>query len=298
MKTYLAIDIGGSKIIAGIVDETGKLLEFKRKNFAAAYTKEELLSTVFELCGGLCTYQYTACGVSIPGLADSKNGLWLYSPFLDIGSFDVAKILKEKLGVPVYIQNDVNCSALCERMFGHCKETDDFMWITLSNGVGGALFLNGKLYEGKHFAAGEIGHICVEENGERCCCGNLGCLETVASGRAISGKYLRTTGAICSAQELAGKAACGDPEAINAFARAGKGLGKAISYAVNLLDIDYFVIGGGVAQNLQLLLPSLYAALNASIMKKSKNNIKIEYAGQGYYSALIGCAALAIEKGE
>jgi glucokinase len=252
MKKYLAVDIGGSKLLVGVVDENGGIEDVKRMDFTARPTKEAIINGIAGLCSRLDYSDAAAGGTTVPGLTDPKNGVWLSSPYLGIDSWRIADELGEKFGIPFYAENDVRACAVGEKEFGLCGGIGDFMWITMSNGVGGALYLDGRLYEGARFGAGEIGHIAVEENGEACGCGNRGCLETAASGRGISEFYRKLTGNSFSAKEIAALAEKNDAAAKKAYERAGKALGKAVSYAVNLLNLDTFVVGGGVAQSYNL----------------------------------------------
>ena len=295
MRTILSVDIGGSKVIVGVVSEEGKVLSSAHRSFPQRYSRDTLLESISDLAKGQDLSGVCAGGVTIPGLADPKTGEWLSSPFTGIGRWNIAGDLENLFGVPFYGENDVNACAVAERRFGLCKETEDFLWVTMSNGVGGAVFLNGSLLRGKNLGAGEVGHIVVEEDGPLCCCGNKGCLEAVASGRGIAAAYLDLTGKNKTAQELAAMAEEGDPEALAVYARAAKGIGKAVSYAANLMNIETFVFGGGVAQSLHLLEKGIRAEAERSVLRTATKEIRIEYTALGYHAALIGAAAVALE---
>ena len=172
MEKYLAIDIGGSKIVVGVVDETGAVLQSCKENLPRTYGIDTVIETILRLANSLGGQDFSAAGVTIPGLADPAKGIWKYAPFSGIGEIPIAAILNEKLGIPVYIENDVNACAVGEKVFGNCRDDKDFLWITVSNGIGGALYLNGELYPGGSGNAGEIGHFIVEENTDTVCgCG-------------------------------------------------------------------------------------------------------------------------------
>lgn len=167
------------------------------------------------------------------------------------------------------------------------------MWITVSNGVGGALYLNGSLYVGANFCAGEFGHIRVEENGKACTCGKKGCLESVASGRAVSAYYKEKTGQDRTAKELGALAIEGDEIAVAAYRRAAKALGAVIAQAATLLDVNVCYLGGGVSQSLDLFKDDLIAEINDKLFLPIDKTVKIEYSGLGYYASLCGAAAVA-----
>lgn len=295
MGVCLSVDIGGSKVIAGLISDAGEVLSAVHRRFPQRYDRESLLSSIGELAGQLDLHGVTFGGVTVPGLADPEKGLWLSSPFTGISEWDIAGDLQSVLGIPFFAENDVNACAVAERRFGLCKNTPDFLWLTMSNGVGGAVFLNGNLLRGRNLGAGEVGHIVVEEDGPLCCCGNRGCLEAIASGRGISASYLKYTGKTKTAQEIAKLAQAGEPAAKAAYDRAAKGIGKAISYAANLMNIETFIFGGGVAQSMHLLAPGAKAQAEKSVLRTATKEIRIEYTGLGYYAALVGGAAIAME---
>ncbi len=291
-KQALAIDIGGSKILAGLVDETGQVLRKTGtalpKEFDAAWLIGKICEITEDLKGACC------CGVTIPGLADPEEGMWLYAPFSGIRNVPVARILSQRLGLPVYVDNDVNVCAIAEKVYGSCRDTDNFLWITVSNGVGGGLVLGGEIYRGKYNCAGEIGHFVVEEDSPwRCGCGAYGCLEAVASGASISAIYRAATGEDKCAKEVAACAKAGDATAAGIYEQAARYLGKAIAYCVNLLNLEKVVLGGGVSQDFELLYPAMQYAVSRYLFKTANPNLKIEKTSLGYEAALIGCAAMA-----
>ena len=299
----LAIDIGGSQFRTALVTVSDSGIQFVsaiQRHLAPDCTAEELFALLEESiaesapCG-----TYERIGVTIPGLADPIGGIWIYSCFSGIRNVPIANILSKKYGgKPVCIENDVNACALAERKFGICKETKDFLWITISNGIGGGLILDGKIYSGHFGNAGEIGHFnVVEENAFRCGCGNYGCLEAEAAGPGIARRYaalLKKESPDLSAKEIAGLAGLGDEAAKSVFDTTGRLIGKAASYAVNLLNLEKVVIGGGVSNSFELLFPSMEAAFRAKIFRDANPQVIIEKTGLGLDAGLAGASALAI----
>ncbi|MBQ1223984.1 MAG: ROK family protein [Oscillospiraceae bacterium] len=162
MNNILALDIGGSKLLCGIVSEDGKLLAESKKDFPCGYTLDELKSSLAELASPLITsFAPVAAGATIPGLCDPQKGLWVYAPKSGIKDFDIRSFVSEQFAIPLSIENDVNACAVGEKKFGICRDTDDFIWVTVSTGIGGSIFANGMLYSGHSGNAGEIGHIKV-----------------------------------------------------------------------------------------------------------------------------------------
>ncbi len=166
--------------------------------------------------------------------------------------------------------------------------------MTISNGIGGAIYLNGDLYQGHMGNAGEIGHIIVEEDTDAVCgCGKRGCLEALCSGKGIEYAYQRLTGQKLGADKVADLARNGDEIALKGYTQAGNYIGKALSYSINLLNLKKIIIGGGVAQSFDLLEKPIYSSLEKYVFKTANPSYSIQKTGLGYYAALIGAAAVA-----
>lgn len=295
-NNIFAVDIGGSKLICGIVTNKGEILDTYRVDFKKISTLDDVSKAIKEGFKRLDTKDLKYCGVTVPGLCDAKSGSWLYSPFSGIENVPIAQMINEITGLTVYADNDVNVCAVGEKHFGSAKTDDDFLWITVSNGIGGALYLNGRLYSGANFTAGEIGHFIVEEqNGEECGCGNFGCLEAMASGASISKIYNKITNQNLTTKEIAELAKNGDKNALEVFEKAGFYIGKAIATSVNLLGLNKVVLGGGVSENFDLLIPFIEKSFNRFVFKKANPNTEIIHSKLGYYAALKGCAAIVNE---
>jgi glucokinase len=300
----LAIDIGGSQFrtaLAAVSDAGVHFAPASQRLLPPDCTKEKLFAMLEEsIAESAPTGDYERIGVTIPGLADPAAGMWIYACFSGIRNVPIAKILSEKYGSkPVFIDNDVNACALAEWQFGICKETKDFLWITVSNGIGGGLVLNGEIYRGHFGNAGEIGHFnVVEENGFRCGCGNYGCLEAEAAGPGIARRYaalLKQEPPVLSAREIAELAKSGDETAKTVFDITGRLIGKAAGYAVNLLNLEKIVIGGGVSRSFDLLPPSMEASFREKVFRDANRHAVFAQTGLGYDAGLAGAAALAMQ---
>jgi glucokinase len=208
--------------------------------------------------------------------------------------------MEKEFSLPVRLENDVNACATAEKLFGCCRDVDDFIWVTVSNGIGGSVFTNGKLYTGCCGNAGEIGHVIVEEgkNARPCKCGLTGCAETQASGVGLVKNYLlhggkkRINGELPTAKSIAALAHDGDKIAIEIFELEGLYLGRAIGAAVNLLNPKKAVIGGGVSLGFDLFRPSLAKTLETHVYKSANPDFTVEPTALGYNAALLGAAAL------
>jgi glucokinase len=240
-------------------------------------------------------------GATIPGLADPTRGLWVEASFSGIRDFPFGPVMEQEFGLPVSIDNDCNACALAERVFGCCRGVDDFIWITVSNGIGGCVFLKGAPYAGGSGNAGEIGHVVVEEGpaARPCKCGSAGCVEMHASGPAVATNYLSLGGAQCiageppSAKSIEALARGGDKTALAAYELEGLYLGRAVAAAVNLLNPRKVVIGGGVSLGFDLFWPSLERTLRSRIYRRANPSLIVEPTALGYNAALLGAAALA-----
>ncbi|MFB7497216.1 ROK family protein [Streptomyces sp. NPDC056161] len=203
-------------------------------------------------------------GVGAAGVVDSQAGRVLVASdsFTGWAGFPVTSTVERALGVPAFLDNDVNAFLRGEVTGGAVAGETHVLGMTLGTGVGGALWLDGALYAGPRGAAGEIGH--VPGFGDLpCTCGGQGHLETLASGRSLAARYAERTGRAATAREIAGAARRGDPHAHAVYEAAGAGVARAILLVAGLLDIDTFVLGGGVSGAWPLLEPVLRKTLAA-----------------------------------
>ncbi|MFG2786471.1 ROK family protein [Streptomyces sp. NPDC048419] len=234
-----------------------------------------------------------AVGIGAAGVVDARAGRILVASdsFRDWAGFEVAAEAERALGVPAFLDNDVNAFLRGEAAAGAVAGVPHVLGMTLGTGVGGALWLNGALYDGPHGAAGEIGH--VPGFGELpCTCGGRGHLETLASGRSIAARYGERTGRYVSARHVAESAARGDADALTVYEAAGAGVARAILITAGLLDVTTFVIGGGVSRSWSLVEPPLERALAAE-PPVSGRPLRVLPAGLGGDAVAIGAAARA-----
>lgn len=306
-----AIDIGGTKTIVGLVNHGGQILE--QKKFESCVENWE---KHFELCAEnlqvLCRkYSMDASmlkgiGISLPAMTDSAKGVLLYAPFAGWRDIPVMQWFVRRLNHPgVYVENDVNACALGELKFGHGRTCKDFLWITISTGVGGAIVADSRLITGWGHMAGEFGHLKVERTSpRRCPCGQEGCLEAHASGTAIGKtfrKYLQTCpeagimlkryGIPDDAYGCRMLAVSGEKGAMEIYRQAGVHLGIAIAQAVNLLNPRAVIFGGGVSASMDLFEPEIRRVLEKEAVHLA-GEVELLYTALGYEAALVGAAAL------
>ncbi|MEW6048842.1 MAG: ROK family protein, partial [Bacillota bacterium] len=194
MAAFVAgVDLGGTKIAAGLVDEGGRVLHrvelLTRPEEGPAAVMDRMIGSVREVCraAGVRPEELQAVSVACPGPLDPVRGVVTEAPNLHWRNVNVTAPMREALGAPVYLENDANAAALGEWWAGAGRGTRSFIYVTVSTGIGGGIVIEGRIYGGAHWAAGEIGHtVAVVENGPLCGCGRRGCLEAMASGTAIA----------------------------------------------------------------------------------------------------------------
>ncbi len=298
-KCIFACDIGGSKLLCGLVTPEGEILDTESTPLSPDITtdkiEEYLLSFYTVLTQRNPDANPYVCGMTIPGLADAEKGIWVYACFSGISDYPIADRMSKKLNMPVYIENDVNACALAEKVFGACRDCDDFLWMTVSNGVGGGLVLGGKVYGGAFGGSGEIGHVIVEDNGPVCPCGHLGCMEAVAAGPGIARRYEVITGEWLSAKDISVLARQGDETAMAVMAKTGEYIGKGLGKAASLLNLRRYVLGGGVMQSFDLMEPYIREAFSREAFASPNKNAEIITTALKYEAGLMGAAAITIK---
>lgn len=305
-KLILAIDIGGSKYVVGLMRLGGEILCQKRyvwKKASPHSLGTEVVEQVRNLYQEYPQYakRVAAAGMTLPGIANPKTGIWVSSGFMGVRNFQVSQLLEPLLGVKVYVDNDCKACALAERYFGAGKDSDNFFYMTASNGVGGAFFANGKLYYGASGRCGEIGCGVVEEDGRTSDEGTVkGNLEMYASGRGLVKNYLEAggldtyEGKPVDGVAIARLAREKDPAALKAFELEGYYLGKGLAWACCLLDPEKIIIGGGLSMVFDLYQEALYKTFYRNYSVGDARRIAIVPTPLGYFGALMGAGALAI----
>lgn len=308
-KYYIGLDLGGTKIATGITDTNGKLLAsvkiptqaedgFEVVTRRMGDTIEEVMQKI-----GVSASDIIAIGVCSPGAIDIANGIVLGSPNLKWHNVPLKKIIEGRFHVPTYFDNDANIAGLGENRFGAGKGSKHMLYMTVSTGIGGSIILDGKIYRGATFGAGEIGHMTIDINGPRCGCGNYGCVEALASGPAIARtakkalinypNSLLNTYPEITAKEVAEAARKGDQLSIEVINNAARYIGVTLANLINTLNPDLIVIGGGVSQMGDLLLNPIKEEVRKRAIKRFLDNLRIVQAELGGDVGVMGAIALA-----
>ncbi|ANI38288.1 ROK family protein [Mycolicibacterium vaccae] len=292
----LALDIGGTKIAAGLVDPDGAVVHHAQRP-----TPDRDAETVWEAVAALLAEvreaapgRVSAVGIGSAGPIDVPAGT--VSP-INIGAwtgFPIVRRVADLTGLPVTLGGDGLCMALGEWWCGAGRDADFLLGMVVSTGIGGGLVLDGAPYHGRSGNAGHVGHVVVEPGGAPCTCGGRGCVETVASGPHLV-RWARGQGwtAGADARELAAAADRGDPVALRAFGRGADALARTIASVAAVCDLDLVVVGGGVAKAGALLFDPLREALTSYAGLDFLGGLRVVPAELGGDAGLVGAAALA-----
>ena len=310
MTLACGIDVGGTKIAGGVVDDTGTIIEELRVQSPA--TDEDAIEQAIEtLVTELGTrHDIAAVGVGVAGYIDRARSVVMFAANMAVRHLDLKADLQRRLDLPVFIENDANAAAWGEFQFGAGHDVEELLLVTVGTGIGGGVVLDGELYRGAFGVGAEIGHLRVVPDGLQCGCGNRGCFEMYASGKAL----VRRARAAASADPRAAAdllaRAGGDPARISgplitaaaregdAFALAqlaelGRWLGEGIASITAVLDPAIVVIGGGVSAADDLLLEPIRQGFAAQRPGHGRRPmLEIRKAALGNRAGLIGAADL------
>ena len=310
MKTYLAIDIGGTNLRYGLVAENGLILRRGRVPARMERGPDTILTDLVERLRALTAdipadEQPVGLGLGAAGRLRPDRGLLVSSPNLPgWQNIPLAARLSGALGLEVRIGNDADLHALGEWLAGAGKGLKNLVVLTLGTGVGGGLVLDGRIWTGSFGTSGEVGHIVIEPEGRACPCGSRGCLEQYSSATAIAryaaekfnadknrSLYRGSPDELTCARlyDLAGQ---GDALALEAFARAGWALGIALTGVFNLLGLEGAILGGGASEAFDFIAPAMKAEFARRVFAVDPDQIRFARAALGDDAPLVGASAL------
>lgn len=300
MGAYLGLDFGGTKLAVGVADARGRVLGTRRAPTDAAAGPEGALETVARLVSelGPVAQQPEAVGISFGGPVTPDRQRALVShhgPGWD--DFPLVEQVARRWGRPVEMDNDANAAALGEVRFGAGRGYRNVVYLTVSTGIGGGVVIDGELYRGSRGLSGEIGHTIVAPGGPVCPCGKRGCLEAVAAGPMIARAYNERVGGmvVTRAEDVFRRAMEGNALARSVLAFAIDGLGLGIANAINVLDPDLVVLGGGVSNAGDELFVPLRAATQRYAAPSPPGAVPILPAALGDRVGVLGAIALVAE---
>ena len=315
----VGVDMGGTKILSAVIDAEGNIL-----GTAKVPTKaEEGTSVVIDRIAnciqkaidesGVALDSIQAVGIGAPGPLDPATGVVIFAPNLGWRDVPLKAELETRVGIPTFVDNDVNVGTLGEHVFGAGKDVQNVVGIFVGTGIGGGIILQGELFHGASKTAGEIGHIIVKAGGPRCGCGTRGCLEALASRTAMTKQFQRAIlkkgkksviskltngdlGAIRSGV-LAKAIRLNDKVTLKIIKKVTKYLGVGIGSIVNFLNPEMIVLGGGVVEALDdTFLDNIRAAAEKYALPNTLDGVQIVRAKLGDNSGILGAAALARQR--
>jgi len=314
----LGVDLGGTKILTAVANSQGKMLSRDHSITPVQKGHKAVIQSILESVhralarADVAISDLIVIGVGAPGLLNPETGILFTSPNLP-GWRDVPlrDIIQEKLGKKTFLINDANAAALGEFYFGAARGARNFIYITISTGIGGGIVIDGKIYSGAIGAAGEVGHMTVDDDGPICNCGNRGCWETLASGTALAREArhrieegVRTSileyadGDVekVTAQVIHSAARQGDSLAKELIGRTGYYVGVGLANLVNIFNPELIVIGGGLSNIGDMLFEPAFKVAGERAYKEAFQAVRFASAELGRNSGVLGAAAFALQE--
>ena len=314
----LGVDLGGTKILTAVTTSQGEMLSRDHSVTPAQKGHEVVIQSIVESAhralrqADVTISDFIAIGVGAPGLSNPETGVLFTSPNLP-GWRDVPlrDIIQEKLSKKTFLINDANAAALGESYFGAARGARNFIYITISTGIGGGIVIDGKIYNGAIGAAGEVGHMTIDDDGPICNCGNRGCWETLASGTALAreARHRIEEGAKTSILEYAGgdvekvtgrviqdAAEKGDRLAKELIGRTGYYVGVGLANLVNIFNPELIVIGGGLSNIGDMLFEPAFKTTRDRAYKETFQAVRFATAKLGRNSGVLGAAIFALQE--
>ena len=298
---FVGIDFGREVVRVAVANRAGELLlDARSDRLEVAHQAAEALAAAEQMVAALLAEAElpsdrvigAGVAVSAPVRSDAP-GFASGVIFPAWANINVAEFLGERLAVPVHVGNDANLGALAEATFGVGRGKRNLFYVMLSEGIGGGVIVDGQIYFGQTGAAGELGHIVVDPDGQVCRCGNRGCLATVAGGAALTAALRQIHGPHMTVDELIRLAHDGDPGAGRLIADAGEAVGRVLAASCGLLDPEVVIIGGELAPAGRPLLDSITASLERWISPAS-GHYPVTFGELGARAEVLGAIALAM----
>ncbi len=317
MGLTVGVDIGGTKIASGVVDGSGRIIDDDQVATPDPVDDDDTASAIEKAIAGLVTGhrerhpEVEAVGIGAAGFVDRSRSVVIFAPNILWRDEPLRERVQELVGLPVVVENDANAAAWAEFQFGAGEDVDDLVLLTVGTGIGGGIVLDGELYRGAFGVAAEVGHLRVVPQGVLCGCGNRGCWEQYASGRALvrdARELVQARGpgyeglAAASdgvAERVDGPTVTrlaqeGDPACVALVAEVGRWLGEGLASLAAVLDPAVAVVGGGVAAAGELVLAPMRTAFEAELTAHGyRPTLEIRPAELGNAAGIVGAADLA-----
>jgi glucokinase len=312
-RRVIGVDLGGTSVIVGEVD-ANLAVHHRVARPVMGLDQPTLLATVqgaVQEVLSAASGEIAAVGFGVPSLIDQRTGTSVVAVNQPLDNLPFGALMSERLGLPVFVDNDANVATLAEHRAGAARGAREVVLLTIGTGIGGGLILGGELYRGAVGAGAELGHMVIDQHGPPCQgnCPNRGCLETMASGTALAREAARIAverrdsalaAAAVQGRELVGPlvtelAHDGDPAAVEVLTLIGTNLGVGIANLVNIFNPEVVVVGGGVLGAGELLLAPARAEVARRALPPSRDLVQIVPAHFGAEAGMIGAGALALD---
>jgi glucokinase len=288
----IGVDVGGTKILSGVVDRGGNILQ-RNLVESPGTSEQDLLAALDSAVEMLLDDGIGGIGFGVPANLERGTGRILRSTNLQLDDFDLAAHARARFGVPVGVENDANAATLAEWKLGAGRGTSNLIMLTLGTGVGGGIVHDGRLYRGW----AEIGHMVVQVGGPPCPgnCHGRGHLEALASGQAADRVARELWGPDADARTLVERAAEGVDEALAALDDLAEALGAAIGSLANIFDPEVVIIGGGFGEAVELILAPAQEAARREALEPADSKLRVVSAELGADAGLVGAGLLGFE---
>jgi glucokinase len=295
-QRVIGVDLGGTKILAGIVDRDGTV-ERRREVPTPLESQDELLRGLGGAVEDVLEDDVAAIGFGIPSTIDQRSGKAVTSVNIPLANLDLRAWMRERFDLPVGIDNDANAATLAEWAHGAGRGTRHMVMLTLGTGVGGGLILDGKPYRGAIGAGAELGHMVIDIDGPPCqgVCTGRGHLEALASGHAATMAAREQFGPAVDAHRLVRLANEGDKAAVELLAKLGHRLGAGIASLVNIFNPELVVVGGGFSAAGDFLLEPARKLVAREALSPARELVRIVRAELGTAAGLVGAGLVAFE---
>ncbi|MFS0558251.1 ROK family protein [Brevibacillus sp. 179-C9.3 HS] len=295
----IGLDLGGTKILTGLVDRGGRIIAQKQlPTFAEEGEKaviERVLSAIHDVlsASGIDPRKVRGVGIASAGVINSERSEVVFASNLGWRNVPIGTLIEQRFGLPVRLFNDANAAAIAEWLWGAGAGTQNMIYVTVSTGVGAGVISGGRLICGRDGSAGEFGHISIDWNGPSCSCGNRGCLENYASGTAIENAArhkLTTTNDPVTAKSISEAALAGDPFSEQIIKQAGFYLGVGAANLIYLFNPEVIVFGGGVMNASTILMPEIKKSMRDRCIPGLAQDVRVVLSQIGVEAGVMGAA--------
>lgn len=309
---FIGVDIHKDGVEAAIVNLAGNIFARAERQFNdhSNEFENDVIACIREVRELLPSKKLNGIGIGMHGIVDTKQSVSVFAPAMLRRNFALKDFIENKESLPVFIDNDANAMAVGESWFGQAKGVRNYVFLNVGRGIGSGIVINGELFRGNGYAAGEIGHIRVVENGVKCVCGRYGCLDTVATEYSVIKDVIGAihTGVTSSVTEfsqgdlsaislttLKQAAQMGDKCVLDALNKMGRYIGVALSYVINMMNPGMIVFGGSMSVLGEYMIePIRSTAVNLS-MKECSDGVQIVISSLREKSGVIGAASLGMQ---